>query len=86
MPTLDDADLGRIHDIVTAAVAPIANDVERHNRILDGNGQPGLVTRVASLEAFTPKTSWRDRVSNGGISSIVAAIVAGVVSGIGVHR
>lgn len=86
MPSvLTDSDFDRIHDIVAAAVAPVANDVVRHNRILDGNGQPGLVQRVTELEV-EPRSSFRDRAVNVGVPSLVASIVAGVIAGLGGHR
>lgn len=69
-----DAKFQAIHD----AMEPIAQSVT-------GNGDPskGLISRVAVLESNRARERW----NLAGISSLVSAIVAGVVAGMwGTHK
>jgi len=50
----------------------VAKDVQRVTKVLDDNGQPGLITRVARLEGADNKTAQK----SGGLAAMVAIAVA----------
>lgn len=90
MATLDADD--RIY--LEALFVPIKADLLRHERSLYGNGQLGLVERVtqrdgtlglhaariSDVEELKHSHGTRERVTFGGVTAFVAAVVAGVIA------
>lgn len=90
MATLDADD--RLY--LEALFVPIKADLLRHEKALFGNGQLGLVERVtqrdgtlglhaqriSEIEQAKHSHGNRDRAAFGGVSAVIAAIVAGVIA------
>lgn len=71
-------------DELTTFVGEIAGDVkviagtcERFGLVLDGNGTPGLASRVATMEGSRKESSrWTTLVSHGTVAIVVGLVVA----------
>jgi hypothetical protein len=74
MATLDTDD--RLY--LEALFTPLRDDIDRHERLLIGNGQPGLIADVASLKSRRSK----DALSIGAVVTIIATVITSILSGI----
>jgi len=73
MATLDHDD----REYLEALFEPLRRADERHERALYGNGQPGLIADVAGMKSDKGK----DRLSIGAVATIIATVVASILSG-----
>jgi hypothetical protein len=90
MATLDADD--RLY--LEALLEPMKQTLKRHEKALFGNGQMGLMermtqrdgtlglhaSRISAIEANSHSHGARDRLTNSGLSTVVAAVVAGIVA------
>ena len=76
------------HDIL-AAIATLdakfddmQNDIERLTHVvIDGNGQPGLVTKVDRLEQVAKRQTTNSNIGAKGRWNVFSAIIGGLVAG-----
>ena len=61
-------------------VQDMKSDIHQISRAVNGNGQPGLVTRVARLEGASAKTT----AASGGLSALVAVVAAVIMQKLGI--
>jgi len=60
------------------------DDIERLTRVvIDGNGQPGLVTRVDRLEQVSTQRTTSSNIGAKGRWNIISSIIGGMVAAIG---